>query len=129
MTDNLNKADEELSAKLVDIFFKASGGISDMAQDEVNLVMQAIKQRDAIRDKAIQLEARVDEVELRAVLAAFSAGLGASEYESFMSPEERQRVNELRSLHPKYTLPGFENTMSDLDKLTVKPANEEERNE
>lgn len=35
--------EKELRAKLVDIFFKAAGGISDMAQDEVEDTMQAIQ--------------------------------------------------------------------------------------
>lgn len=39
--------DAELREKLRDVLFKAAGGISDMADDEIDTIMQLFQQRDA----------------------------------------------------------------------------------
>ena len=138
MTDNLNKADEELLNSLYDIIsgvklpdptdISKEITLFDIGHGETNglewgiwladELMQDIKQRDAIRDKAIHLEA-LDDIETV-----------ASDYRALGFNADYQKIINAWKLDyadSKYTMPGFENTMSDLDELTVKPANEEEK--
>lgn len=40
---------------------------------------------------------RIDEIELDAAMRAYDAGFGASEFEAFLTKEQRKRIAQLRS--------------------------------
>src|ERR1700756_2532193 len=55
------------------------------------LVIAALKSRE----ERLVREARIDEIELDAAKRAYATNLGASEFEAFLTPEQRKRITAL----------------------------------